>query len=62
MTNTTDTRPTATTVRTLGSRTRATCDDRGVVRVWDSVAGHYTVCHSLSATQERYVRARVRPS
>jgi hypothetical protein len=23
-------------------------DDAGVVRVWDSVAGHYTTCHSLT--------------
>jgi hypothetical protein len=22
----------------------------GTVRVWDSVAGHYTLCHSLSAS------------
>ncbi len=26
------------------------------VRVWDSVAGYYTVCHSLSAASVRRIR------
>ncbi len=30
---------------------RAQVDTDGTVRVWDSVAGHYTRCHSLTATQ-----------
>ncbi|HPZ83878.1 MAG TPA: hypothetical protein PL064_10605 [Thermogutta sp.] len=28
----------------------------GSVRVWDDVAGHYTTCHSLSASAERRLR------
>lgn len=32
-------------------------DDR--VYVWDSVAGHWTLCHSLTPRQEAYIRARV---
>ncbi len=31
-------------------------DPDGVVRVWDSVAGHYTTCHSLSASAIRRIR------
>ena len=27
---------------------RLAVDGDGTVRVWDSVAGHYTLCHSLS--------------
>lgn len=23
-------------------------DDKGVIRVWDEIAGHYTTCHSLT--------------
>jgi hypothetical protein len=34
----------------------------GSVLVYDDVAGHFTKCHSLTPAQERYVRARVRPS
>lgn len=30
---------------------RAQVDTDGTVRVWDSVAGHYTRCHSLTAAQ-----------
>jgi hypothetical protein len=30
----------------------------GVVRIWDSVAGHYTTCHSLTPRQvKRIVKA-----
>ena len=39
----------------------ATCDADGVVRVWDVVAGHYTVCHTLTKWQERRVRRLCRP-
>lgn len=28
-------------------------DSDGTVRVWDSVAGHYTTCHSLSVGAQR---------
>lgn len=34
-------------------------DDAGLVRAWDSVAGHYTICHSASAGLTRKVRAAV---
>jgi hypothetical protein len=27
----------------------------GVVRVWDSIAGHYTTCHSLSQSAVRRI-------
>ena len=37
---------------------RASVGADGTVRVWDSVAGHYTTCHALTPAQERYVRAR----
>lgn len=37
---------------------RASVSADGTVRVYDSVAGHYTTCHSLTPAQERYVRAR----
>lgn len=30
--------------------------DGDVVRVWDSVAGHYTTCHSLSKTAIQRIR------
>ncbi len=32
-------------------------DDDGTVRVWDSVAGHYTTCHSLSVSARRHIRS-----
>ena len=33
---------------------RLAIEDDGTVRVWDSVAGHYTLCHALSGrTQKR---------
>lgn len=31
-------------------------DADGAVRVWDSVAGHYTTCHSLSKSAEARIR------
>ena len=31
-------------------------DTDGTVRVWDSVAGHYTTCHSLSVAAQRRIR------
>jgi hypothetical protein len=30
--------------------------DDGSVAVWDEVAGHYTVCHSLSQSAQRRAR------
>jgi hypothetical protein len=35
---------------------RVEIDAAGAVRVWDSVAGHYTTCHSLSASAIRRIR------
>lgn len=35
---------------------RVQVDSRGVIRVWDSVAGHYTSCHSLSQRVQRRIR------
>lgn len=43
-------------VRIWGSMIDAYADECGVVRIWDDVAEHYTVCFSLS----RGVCARVR--
>lgn len=37
---------------------RATVATDGTVRVWDSVAGHYTTAHALTAGQLRSARAR----
>ena len=35
---------------------RVQVDDGTTVRVWDSVAGHYTTCHRLSAAAQRRAR------
>ena len=35
---------------------RCSIDADGVVRVYDSVAGHYTACHALSASAIRRIR------
>ena len=35
---------------------RCMVDDDGTVRVWDSVAGHYTRCHVLSESAQRRAR------
>jgi hypothetical protein len=37
-------------------RIKARVDSDGTVRVWDSVAGHYTTCHSLSPSAVRRIR------
>ena len=37
-------------------RQGASAYDDGTVRVWDSVAGYYTVCHRLSARDQARVR------
>ena len=39
-----------------GARTRAMVDQDGLVRVWDSVAGYYTLCHNLTKRQQARVR------
>lgn len=42
---------------TEGVRTnRCVVDADGTMRVYDSVAGHYTTCHSLSAAAIRRIR------
>lgn len=28
----------------------------GTVRVWDAVAGHYTICHALGTAAQRRIR------
>jgi hypothetical protein len=38
----------------------AQVDPDGTVRVWDSVAGHYTVCHALSPSAQRRIRRLAR--
>jgi hypothetical protein len=44
-----------------GVRTnRVMVDDDGTVRVYDSVAGYYTTCHSLSERTMRRIRAMSR--
>lgn len=58
----TTTKPATTTVIFRGSKTQAACDADGRVRVYDSTAGYYTTCHSLTPAQQRYVRSRVRAS
>jgi hypothetical protein len=35
---------------------RAMVDTDGTVRVYDSVAGYYTTCHSLSDSAQRRIR------
>lgn len=35
---------------------RVSVDSAGIVRVYDDVAGHYTVVHSLSAGAESRIR------
>ena len=52
---------TTTNVRTWGTSTKAYAERSGesiIVRVYDAVAGHYTVCHSLTAGQIRRVIGR----
>lgn len=45
-------------VRFQGQSAKAYATETGKVRVWDDVAGHYTVCHDLTPAQVRYVVAR----
>ena len=34
----------------------ACADDAGIVRVWDSIAGHWTTCHRLTDDQQAAIR------
>lgn len=43
-------------VKCWGEMVRAYADADGVVRVWDSVARHYTTLHSLTPRQVARVR------
>lgn len=52
-------KPATVRVRIWNTSVPACADADGYVRVWDSVAEQYTVCHSLTESQVRYVRARV---
>ena len=45
-------------VKFLGASVKAYATETGKVRVWDDVAGHYTVCHDLTPAQVRYVVRR----
>ena len=45
-----------------GERQKAGIDATGTVHVYDPVAGHYTIHHSLTEAQIRYVRSRCTPS
>ena len=35
---------------------RFTVDPDGTVRVWDSIAGHYTRCHGMTPREESRIR------
>lgn len=48
-------------VCTWNTRTEAYADSDGTVRVYDPIAGHFTVCHSLTPNQERRVRRLTQP-
>ena len=39
---------------------RVLVEPDGTIRVWDKVAGHYTVCHALSRSAERRIRQLAR--
>jgi len=39
---------------------RAIVEADGTVRVWDSVAGHYTACHSLTPRQIANIKAKAK--
>lgn len=31
-------------------------DDEGTIRVWDEIAQHWTLCHSISVRNQRQIR------
>ena len=39
---------------------RVTVGADGIVRVWDSVAGHYTTCHSMAESAQARARKLAR--
>jgi hypothetical protein len=39
---------------------RVQVSEDGTVRVWDSVAGHYTTCHVMTAAAQRRARKSAR--
>lgn len=41
------------TIETLPITQARVC---GIIRVWDSVAGYYTTCHSLSESAKKRIR------
>lgn len=45
-------------VKIWGGSHKAYATENGKVRVWDDVAGHYTICHDLTPAQVRYVVRR----
>ena len=45
-----------------GYTRRFAVDSDGTVRAWDSVAGHYTLCHSLTTRQQAAIRRQARAS
>lgn len=50
-----------TNVRAWGQSTKAYAERNGdaiVVRVYDNIAGHFTVCHSLTPAQVKHVISR----
>lgn len=47
-------------VRWNGETVEAYADSEGTVRVWDSVAGYWTTCHSLTVRQMQRVRRMAR--
>jgi hypothetical protein len=42
--------------RNGGRGYKAAVDADGTVRVWDDVAGHFTLCHNLTERQVAHVR------
>jgi hypothetical protein len=59
MTTATETKVTARAAAFAGQGVREhrfMIDTDGTVRVWDSIAGYYTACHSLSDAAQRRIR------
>jgi hypothetical protein len=59
MTTATETKVTARAAAFAGQGVREhrfLVDTDGTVRVWDSIAGHYTACHNLSDAAQRRIR------
>ena len=44
-----------------GARTnKISVDANGTIRVYDSISGHYTCCHSLSVAAQRRIQRQAR--